>query len=717
MSTNTFFDNVTEDNYDVNRPDKPIWTINKEDHKALLQWLKGEKDYLVEANRIRFETIKKNLLIYKGIQYTSQETRQDTRERWDDRSRALQKVVVNAVYDVVESRIAKRVKYRPAVSIMPTTDELEDKFGAKECEALIEHIQYREKFADDIINRWVMYTDVMGEAYLFILWDENKGDLHPAYKSLYKDKVEKGEKVQLLGSNGQPELDSTGKPIYVEKEIYIGDVSYELESTLNVLLEKTDDYEKSKYLFRKKLEHVEELRAKYPASAHLIKANNNAEYYDFESGQNKQGKNMSVVYKFYHKRCEFLPKGLEICFTDDAILHVADFPFKHKRLPCVRLTDIDRPGELHGDSIINHIKPLAGLRNTLLNVAVRNNILVGHPKWMMPAGAAKLESLGNDITIVQYKGPVAPQLVTANPSPPELYKLYEDLKMEILQAGQLTGVSHGEPPPGIKAGVALQFLNEQENERFNRPVLKFGAAIEDVAEMTLDVCASKYEPNDERMVQVLGKNNAWYQRVFNIRNLSRKYDIRVQNSTALPREKPARMQTLLELNERFPDKISGDMVLDLMDLAQDKKFMNVTTKSVNVSEWENEQLLKPDTSDEEVEKMDPQEYEDHLTHWRVHAIQARDWNFKYKSGPIEQDRFGSHVMAHEMLMWEKAKLDQGYAAKLAALEGWPMFYKPDLPQPAIPPSAEELSALQSSPEQLGDAPIDTGAIVGQLPPQ
>ena len=35
---------------------------------------------------------------------------------------------------------------------------------------------------------------------------------------------------------------------------------------------------------------------------------------------------------------------------------------------------------------------------------------MGHAKWVMPRGACKIESLGNDNTIVQYQGPVPPQM-------------------------------------------------------------------------------------------------------------------------------------------------------------------------------------------------------------------------------------------------------------------------------------------------------------------
>ena len=75
----------------------------------------------------------------------------------------------------------------------------------------------------------------------------------------------------------------------------------------------------------------------------------------------------------------------------------------------------------------------------------------------------------------------------ANPTPPELFKFRGELKEEFQQISGVFGVSRGEPPPGIKAGVALQFLNEQEQERFNEHILKWNDFIRRIAIKTISV--------------------------------------------------------------------------------------------------------------------------------------------------------------------------------------------------------------------------------------
>ena len=140
---------------------------------------------------------------------------------------------------------------------------------------------------------------------------------------------------------------------------------------------------------------------------------------------------------------------------------------------------------LHGVSFFEQIKGLTGTYNNLTNMLIRNAVMVSHPKWFVPAGSVALDRLGNDITIAQYKGPTPPSLAVPPSIPADLFKFRDALKEEFQQISGVFGVSRGEPPAGIKAGVALQFLSEQESERYNELVLKWNEVIRQGAEMTI----------------------------------------------------------------------------------------------------------------------------------------------------------------------------------------------------------------------------------------
>ena len=690
MSTYSFDDLNSDRIY--NQPAKPIWNLDLDDpknEKDILKWLIAEYQYLEHENEQRIRIQRRNLALYKGIQYQESEARAENRDRAADRSTFLRKIVANHLFDLTKNRASRLIKFRPAVAILPTNDELEDKLSAKACKGLLDHIWYENDFEGQVQLRLATEAMIMGESYLFIDWNEDKGPLSPAYVQARK-KYANG-KVPMLDADGQPVKDSAGRPRFVERPVRIGDVEYRIELSPEVLPDKAPRYEQIRHCFTSRVVPIEELRIKYPEKAGDIKTHSE-QVYDYDRMELRPTRNEVKVYTFWAKKQYGMEKGRVITFTSDAILENFEAPWTHDGLPFVRFTDIDFPGELYGHSFFEIVKGLTGTYNNLTNLILRNLLLVSHPKWMVPAGSVALDKLGNDVTIVQYKGPTPPQLAVSQTTPPEVYNFRNMLKEEFQQISGVFGVSRGEPPPGIKAGVALQFLSEQESERYNELVLKWNETIRQVAELTLSVAHDYYDESDDRMIRVLGKNNEYMTEFFKVADLNSDYDIRIQNSSALPKSVAARTQTLLDLSERFPDKFTGEQVIDMLDLAQSDKFVDAATVAVRTAEAETEKLLEIES--ERAAAMEPQEFENHLVHWRVHTKQIQEFSFKYKTNPDKQKNLVDHVTAHEYLMVQQAKVNPKFAKMLAELELFPMFYRlnPTMEMPTESSVAPETAA-------------------------
>lgn len=690
------------------RPEKQIWEFDVFDQTQwpeISKWLQGEKTYLIEMNRVRFRTIENNLALYKGIQYQSQQLRDDSRDRGVDRNQAVTKIVANHVFDLVQNKVSRLIKYRPGLAVLPTGNELEDKVGAKMSKTLIDHIWYLQNFEGEIQNEFVKLVHVMGECFLATVWDPDAGEIHEDMKPYLQD-LQKGKKVTLKQDDGNPEVDDKGRPIELDGIVRYGDVVYEIWYTLDCLLERKQQYRDVDYMFHKKAMSLAEAKKRYGSGiSQIISSDGDGLIYDYEKMNTMKLRNEVIRWKFYHRKTKMMPQGAEITFINNLIVDVKPLKSTSGDLPVNRLTDVDLPGELHGVSFIQIIKGLTGTYNNVLNMIVRNHAMVSHPKWVFPAGSVKKESLGNDITLVEYKGPQGPILQQQNPTPPEIFSWLPNLKQEFQQLAGFFGVSRGEPPPGIKAGVALQFLAEQENERFNEMVLKYNEWIRQSGLATLERAADNYEPDDKRMIMVLGRNNQWMTTFFNVEYLARKYDVRIQNSSALPQSKAARTQYLLDLNQQFPNKVSADQVLDMLDLAQPEKFLDFTTVSVKAAEAENEAMMQ---SIKEIN--DPEQYEDHIQHWKIHVKQCREWAFKNQTPKEIKDVFEGHILATEMLMDQKAQTNPAYGQLLSQCEGFPLFYvpAPPLPPPApVPPMGASADMPAGLPAGLAPEPQDS----------
>ena len=127
---------------------------------------------------------------------------------------------------------------------------------------------------------------------------------------------------------------------------------------------------------------------------------------------------------------------------------------------------------LRGRSFIQNIVQLQRHFNNITSGVARNHGIGGAPKWMMPKGACSLASLNNEFTVVEYTGPVAPKIAAMNPTPPEILNYQDKLERWIEKGSVVYNISRGEPPKGITASVALQFLDEQEQQRDSRGIIK-----------------------------------------------------------------------------------------------------------------------------------------------------------------------------------------------------------------------------------------------------
>lgn len=692
MAGITFFEDL-DSTYQSPLNRDPIWTLGLEkstNEDSILQWLKGELGFLAEYNSDRFQEIKKNLMLYKNIQYQQQELNRNLVERQEVRSAAMNKITVNHLGDVTKNRVARLVKYKPGVAILPTNDEQGDKVAAKITKSLLDHIWYNQNFENVVVPEVALAKSVMGEVYLWVNWDPDLGDKHP-------DSPDKTKKIPLYDESGKPEKDAMGRTIYLQEEVKVGDVRYDVVLPMDVLIHCAQRMAEAEYCFRRRVMPTAKARMMWPNGGKAIQIDETARVFDFQSQELKRQGNMTVVWEFWHKKTKALPGGRKITFTKDGILENIEHPFSHGDFPFERLTDQDYPGELHGVSFYRNVRALQGVYNNLTNFIVRNQHMVSHPKWMVPAGSVRLDSLGNDITLVQYKGPQQPVLVQANSTPSDVFQFREQVKQELGQLSGVFQVSRGEVPPGIKAGVALQFLSEQESERHNEDVLKFNEWIKQVARKTIAVAGDYYDPSDKRMIRVIGKNNQWMTVFFDPLNLSKSYDIRIQNASALPQSKAARMQTLLDLNQQFPALVTPEMVLDMLDMAQNDKFVDLTTVAVRAAQAENEMITQGD--DVQVE-----EHEDHFQHWANHAPVVQEISFKTQTPKKVQEKFRKHIQAHEMMLIEKAKRNPAIMQKLQTLNNFPMFFTPEEyvekdPSPEPPKPESNPPGGPMSPEQ------------------
>jgi hypothetical protein len=293
-----------------------------------------------------------------------------------------------------------------------------------------------------------------------------------------------------------------------------------------------------------------------------------------------------------------------------------------------------------------------------------------HHKWMVPRGTAKLESLANGDTIVQYKGAVPPQSVAPNPVSPALWQGRESLKQDFAMVLGNNGVSRGAPPPGVKAWHAIQYLDELENERRNVTVSKHNQMIVGIARITLAMMAEKYDA--ERIKRIIGKQQSGELNGFDPQELRSIYSIMPQVASGLSRQKSMRVAQIIDLKQTFPTVIPDEEVMNMMGYGDEKGFRNAATVSVRMAEYENEQFLR----NRKVKS--PYCYENHLIHYGIHKRMMEDLTYNLNLGEKEQSKMVEHMEATELLILEIINKNPPYGAQvLQRFPDFPVFIKPE----------------------------------------
>ena len=733
---------------------RPFWTLDLEDDKPesdMHKWLTKQQEALVQAAKSRNIEIRKNIATYRGILLNAHAQTVTTPESRGTVGRAGKNptLTVNHMLDMVEQHVARLTKFRPDVAAEPASDDDDDRMTAKIADELMEAFWYKENI-DELLRRHNRVARICGESFIFILENPHKGSLHPDWiaetfkqngipgdvlkmkpaqiKRHLRDDVKEWPRIPLTGSGGEQVTTDGGDKLWIDRPVRIGDIEYKFVWPWNVHIQPVSMDEERDWVIYDEILSVDDVRADHPDKADLIDLNNKADMLDVERFEEKHVSKMVRVSHLYHRSTSRLDQGRYVKWTRGVILENTVNPYElddRRIIPMHRMTDIEIPGMANGESTVRQGRNLQKLFNNSFSMVARNQFYFAHPKWMVPNGTVSVEALANQQSLVKYKGPQPPILAQPNPTGNETFQWMELVEENLQKVMGVFGQSRGEPPSGITAAVALAFLDEQESERANSAIAKHNDAIRSIARQTLSIMGWLYDDNEERLNELLGRSRASELSFFKFADLGNITDMRVATSSALPRQKASRLQTILDLQERFPEELSNRQVLDMLDLGQKDKYISVATTAVRMAEKE-EALL-----DAKGEMPDVEEYELHTEHYRVHLARINDPSFKTYSTPAKKEKLAEHIAAHEMFMLQKAEANPIFLEQLMTqFPQFPAFFEGQLPvpqpaqpegqeAPAVAPAELALAAAVPQPAAPGVenlAPIEEPPALTGIPP-
>jgi len=629
---------------------RPLWSIKDlDDPKEVEDWFEKTVGACQDFYRSFFQVQMDNLLLYKGVHWLSAD-RQSNRvlDRQGFPNIRNPRVVINHLGDFVTQWVSRLTRYRPAVAIYPARAQQEDADDAKIAKNVLDYIWYNERI-DDVLQETVRHMKIFGEAYLWIKWNPNKGELDPSWVKAQQ----MGVKVPVTDSTGKPILGDKGDPLFIDKAQHIGDIDYVLDAPWHTFDQPCRSRRFVDWSIHWEVEDIDYLKAKYPDQADKIHPdldiNNLYTGYRLDVGRLK---NQVVTYELFHRSTEFMEGGRYIKRIKNCILENTPLPYEHGKIPYIYISDLEVPDQLRGTSFFQQLFPIQHQINAVASLIYKALVLYAHPKYVVQEQSVEFQQLLNESTIVSYSGGVPPTLLTQSPVAGELFSYLNKLEETAEKLSGIFTMSRGQAPSGVRAAKALRVLEEQEDKRAYVTAVKYNnICLCDNAKMTLSTAGQFYQDTDGRLAQIVGKDNQYKMIQFKAANLSKPWNVRVETSTALSQSPAARIDEITELmNIRFDPQapISREQFVQLLDLTAAEEFKDIVTSAIKCAQSENDDFLagRPVSP--------PTETEDLICHWRIHVQPMQTREYKELTPPERKQALEQHLYVTEYLIFEKA---------------------------------------------------------------
>lgn len=682
-------------------------------HGVLLKYINDTTKVLLDYKKPQTDVQRLNTQLYRGKHWIHQNISSNL---MSERNRKLNLskqglLVLNYLGQVADNYTAEMCGYEPSLVVRPKNNEEQDKVAARLLKEALDHYFYVLEVKSNFAP-FHLRTVVHGEAFKFVLWNPDGGDILPAYKELRDMKLQLGQDpdvvVPLLNpESGQQELNVDGEPIFLSQTIKQGDLMIQDEYAERVLYPAvpSGEWKDVPYLHRLVPMEIDEVKARWPKYADKIKRDSMFKDYISVAGQTL-GDYIMVRYT-YHKPNQFLEKGFTCWSTEHCILQAGDKEFNHDELPCIRAIDIQVPFETSGMSRFQNLATLNHAMNSSTTSILRNHQQFGNPKYAVPRGAkVRLVDLGDDRTIYEYSGNMKPEIMTQSHTPADTWKLKEAMRDEFKTLAMLEGPQAAAAPSGVTANVALRMLEEQYRKLKKPSIDRHSSNVQQLGRLMLATLGTYRDPEDGALLEVLGKNNQRALRYFDSSALSKPYTVELLKSSGLPDSPAAKTQLVMDLSEKFEGMFTNDEVLEHLDIARPEQMIDIGTVSRRSAEGEVEEILAG------MPVLPPQMYHDILPRYRVFekAVQSRNFD---EADPQIKARMLNHIMAMEYLI--SMKMAQNPLLAQMVMEKHPNFPMTFPNQPLnVNPSPIMLAEGEPPPMLMPDINADP---VGGMPPE
>ncbi|MCE5185032.1 MAG: hypothetical protein LLF76_02780 [Planctomycetaceae bacterium] len=588
-------------------------------------------------------------------------------------------IVANKILPAVVNDMAVASKTPPRYDVIPDTTDETDKATAKAGDRIIKYLQ-KVNGRDLGRKGAVLWYDIAGTGWRKIYWN-------PYF--------------EIQGYNPQPDQEGFNPNMEPGQPVFRGEVVIDNVPNSELIFDhRCKDLKKLQWIIHAKTITVGEIKSRYGKDAlqgvgpNCIKDGYNG-LNEFEveilgdfaqlsanitNAINSPGvtpgfedDKTANYYEFWHVPSVTMPMGAYVVMVGNKVIINQPYPiqsYPHQRLPFVPAVPIQLVGiNPRAISRITQARPLQREYNRLRSIVADNIDAMGNSVFMAPKDCnIEVKRLSNSAgNVVEFDGPMKPSREPGVPIPGSFFGYIAEVKQSIDEAFSFPEPARGfSPTGGPDSAKGLQLLQDASHTQLGPMVDGFDEADEEVVFQALSLAIANY---GERVLPILGDDNAWVHYHLNPEELNGRFTVSVRTGSSLPLNKAleAEKAFLLWQSGLLGDPNSPELrlqTLKQMDagnldavLQRNSKQINFAQKEFAVAEQQAMQVppLPPTlTPDEQLAIIEeflyvphPNAFDDHTVHIEEHGNWIMDKYWKYKaSGLTHMEILAQALMAH-----------------------------------------------------------------------
>lgn len=610
-----------------------------------------------------------NVSFYYGFQWTLYNIMTAELSEADNPAGNI-RITSNQIQPRIRNLHAKMTKNRPIIEAVPVGFHDQALYSSSLSNKLLE--QFREDHDEDEVDSetadWLL---ICGDAFRKLGWDPTEGEVSSIDLQEMQNTFGESEDNQVAGQQNQLQVPET----FNQKEngdfdFPIGDIFDEVVPPFEIYLpEYSSSYEAARELMHVKLMTVEEVKSKWGRRAQDVTPSKDINLGSFfqrrlvgmanpeigySSGYSEaiaNAEELCFVFELWKKPCKEYPKGFLGISAGDVGLYGDDNPYYEAfqgirilrdRIPIVHFSCIPAPGRAWNISPIEPMRPIQIEYNKTISDIVQNRATVGRNKIIAPK-VAKIdpdEVANIHGQFLAYSGIIKPDVLPAMSLPQQVERETERNRQDLDTISGSHEVSRAEVPSGVKSGIAINYLLEQDDTIMAPIIFAFERAKKRVGMMKLALAKEFY--NEPRIIKTANTDDP--AEIISFMGSDLSTNLRLTHGSALPKSRAALQATLMDLWDRKAI-IDEDGMPDprkLFDLLKGAMGINAFADSENLdrARARRENLLITRGA-----PIMPAQYENHKIHIMEHNRFRKTEQFYRFPEPLKQ-MFDQHIAIH-----------------------------------------------------------------------